>query len=130
MAGSIDLLSISLRASSVRFRRSSFFCCSLANLDLLPFLFDILLLRTSDAWSGGSFSHFLVGEQSPTLLHMPRVSGNAHIGQAQEAFRRHVRNFQAIEVLRFQTRDDALDRLAGDLLFVSAEGDHLIPPAM
>jgi hypothetical protein len=56
---------------------------------------------------------------------MPRVGGNAHVGQSQRSFRGHARDFQAIKVLRFQIRDDLLDRLAGSLFFVGTEGLRL-----
>lgn len=52
---------------------------------------------------------------------MPRVGGNAHVEQSQRSFRGHARDFQAIKVLRFQIRDDLLDRLAGCLFFVGTE---------
>lgn len=52
---------------------------------------------------------------------MPRVGGNAYVSQSQQPFRGHARDFQAIKVLRFQVRDDPLDRLAGGLFFVGTE---------
>ena len=56
---------------------------------------------------------------------MPRVGGNAHVEQSQRSFRGHARDFQAIKVLRFQVRDDPIDRLAGSLFFVGTEGVRL-----
>jgi hypothetical protein len=51
---------------------------------------------------------------------MTRMSGNAHVGQSQGSFRDHARNFQAIEVLRFQVSNNLLDRLTGDFGIVGA----------
>src|SRR5690349_18022793 len=63
--------------------------------------------------------------KEPFLLQMPRVSGNAHIGNSPERFARNSRDLDTVAVLRFHVRDQSLQRGPQRRLLVKSKDGRL-----